>query len=331
MDLIRTLFVLSPDAEVAIELDPTALPSDRCATLVDMGINRVSLGVQDFNVNVQAAIGRTQSFEVTEDCARAVRGIGVDAINLDLIYGLPLQTEQSVAETARMALRLEAGRVAVFGYAHVPWMKRHQALIPEATLPGPLARFDQRAAIGRVLEEEGGYLPVGLDHYARPGDALAEAAHQRRLRRSFQGYTTDAAPALIGIGASAIGCLPQGYVQNASAVPVWSAAIGADKLATVRGIALSPEDRLRRAVIEAIMCDLEADLPALAAAHHADPEPLITAAAALTRFQDDGLVRRDGNIVRVTEAGRPFVRNVAAVFDAYLNRNDAVARHSQAV
>lgn len=331
MALVRELFVLTPDAEIAIELDPTALPTNRLAALVAMGVTRVSLGVQDLDPAVQAAIGRMQSYDVTAACAQAVRGIGVTAINLDLIYGLPLQTEQSVAETARRTLRLEAGRVAVFGYAHVPWMKRHQALIPEATLPGPQARFDQRAAIGRVLEEEGGYLPVGLDHYARSDDALAQAARARRLHRSFQGYTTDAAPALIGIGASAIGCLPQGYVQNAADVPAYAAAIRAGHAATVRGVALSAEDRLRRAVIEQVMCDLRADLPGLARAHQADPAPLLAAAASLASFERDGLVRRDGGIVQVTEIGRPFVRNVAAVFDAYLNNNEGKPRHAQAV
>ncbi len=331
MDLIRTSFVLSSDAEIAIELDPTALPADCCASLADMGINRVSLGVQDFKPTVQAAIGRIQSFEATEACARLVRGMGVAAINLDLIYGLPFQTELSVAETARTALRLDASRVAVFGYAHVPWMKRNQSLIPEAILPDPQARFEQRAAIGRVLEEEGGYLAVGLDHYARPGDALADASSHHRLHRSFQGYTTDAAPALIGIGASAIGCLPQGYVQNATSVPAYSAAISSGMLATARGIALSPDDRLRRATIEAIMCDLEADLPSLAAAHQADPAPLLDASARLKRFADDGLVRQEGHVVHVTEAGRPFLRNIAAVFDAYLDHNEVKPRHAQAV
>ena len=141
---------------------------------------------------MQEAIGRRQSYEQTEDCAAKARALGVGSMNLDLIYGLPLQTEESVARTARRALALNADRVAVFGYAHVPWMKKHQQLIPEDTLPGPLARFAQQHAIHRVLTEEGGYIPVGLDHYARPGDAMAEAAATRKLHRSFQGYTDDA-------------------------------------------------------------------------------------------------------------------------------------------
>ncbi len=330
MDLIGRLFRLSPDAEIAIELDPTALPTDRMAALAAMGVTRASLGVQDLDPAVQAAIGRIQSYEVTQACARAVRGIGIEALNLDLIYGLPRQRVQSATATARMVLRLHAGRVAVFGYAHVPWMKRHQSLIPDDTLPGPLSRFEQRAAIGRVLEEEGGYLPIGLDHYARPDDELARAARCRTMHRSFQGYTTDAAPALIGIGASAVGCLPQGYVQNESSVPAYSAAIRAGHAATARGVALSPDDRLRRAVIEALMCDLKADLPAIAAAYQADPASL-NIAAALTRFETDGLVIRHGGIIRVTERGRPFVRNVAAMFDVYLNQEEIRPRHAQAV
>ena len=331
MALIRSLFSVLPEAEVAIEVDPTALPPDRLEALSGMGITRASLGVQDFDPAVQTAIGRIQSYEATENCALSLRAMGISSLNLDLIYGLPHQTEQSVARTARQTLGLDADRVAVFGYAHVPWMKRHQALIPAETLPGPPARFAQSRVIARVLEAEGGYLAVGLDHYARPDDALARAVGSKRLHRSFQGYTTDAAPALIGIGASAIGCLPQGYVQNTSDVPAYMAAIGADRLATARGAALTEDDRLRREVIERIMCDLEADLAAIAAAHAADPAPLLASAAGLGRFEADRLVRWDGRRVEVTEAGRPFVRSVAAVFDAYLAQDDGAPRHAQAV
>jgi oxygen-independent coproporphyrinogen-3 oxidase len=331
MALIRDLFHLLPDAEVAIEVDPTALPPDRLEALAGMGVTRASLGVQDLDPGVQAAIGRVQTYEATEDCARSLRALGIGSLNLDLIYGLPRQTEESVVRTARRALDLDADRVAVFGYAHVPWMKRHQALIPEETLPTPPQRFVQQRAIAQVLEADGGYLPVGLDHYARPGDALAIAAETRHLHRSFQGYTTDAAPALIGIGASSIGTLPQGYVQNASGVPAYTQAIREGRLATARGVELSGDDRLRRDVIERIMCDLRADLVALAAVHAADPSPLLASADGLGRFEADGLVRWDGQRVEVTEAGRPFVRSVAAVFDTYLVENPAVRRHANAV
>jgi oxygen-independent coproporphyrinogen-3 oxidase len=331
MRRIRDSFALTPDAEVAIELDPTSLPPDRHKALADMGVTRVSLGVQDLEPAVQDAIGRRQSYEQTEDCAAKARGLGVGSMNLDLIYGLPLQTEASVARTARRALALNADRVAVFGYAHVPWMKKHQQLIPEETLPGPLARFAQQHAIHRVLTEEGGYIPVGLDHYARPGDAMAEAATTRRLRRSFQGYTDDCAPALIGFGASAIGSLPQGYVQNAPTARAYSEAIEAGGLASVRGVALSADDRLRRDLIERLMCDLEVDLVALADAHAADPAPLVAALAGLAPFEADGLADWDGRRLTVSEKGRPFVRSVAALFDAYLTPDTDKPRHSRAV
>lgn len=331
MARIRSLFSVLSDAEVAIEIDPTSLPADGFESLSEMGITRASLGVQDFDPAVQTAIGRHQSYEATQTCARALRAMGISSLNLDLIYGLPNQTVESVARTARQTLALEADRVAVFGYAHVPWMKRHQALIPQETLPDPAARFAQSRMIAHVLEVEGGYLPVGLDHYARPDDALACAVTSKRLHRDFQGYTTDASPALIGIGASAIGCLPQGYAQNTADVPAYMAAIRADRLATVRGVALSPDDRLRREVIERIMCDLEADLPAIAKAYAADPAPLIAAAAGLARFEEDSLVRWDGRRLEVTEVGRPFVRSVAALFDAYLEHDDGLRRHAQAV
>ncbi len=331
MALIRNLFILEGDAEVAIELDPTTLPKDRLDALHTMGVTRISLGVQDLEPEVQDAIGRRQSFEQTEACAQAARSLGVDSLNLDLIYGLPLQTVESVTRTARRALELGADRVAVFGYAHVPWMKKHQALIPEDSLPGAAERFAQQQAIHRVLTEEGGYVAVGLDHYARPGDAMAEAAAARRLRRGFQGYTTDGAPALIGFGASAIGALPQGYVQNAPTAAAYAKLIQSGGLATVRGIALRADDRLRRDVIERLMCDLEVDLVEIATAHAADPAPLIADAAGLGRFQSDGLARWDGRRIEVTEKGRPFVRSVAALFDAYLVVDDQKPRHSRAI
>ncbi len=316
---IRSLFDVAPGAEIAIEIDPTELPIDRVTALAQMGVTRASLGVQDFAPAVQRAIGRMQSYDETAQCAQSLRDIGIGSLNLDLIYGLPHQTEASVCGTARQALALGADRIAVFGYAHVPWMKRHQSLIPESALPGPLARFAQRRAISEVLEREGGFMVVGLDHYARPGDAMALSAEAGTLQRSFQGYTTDAAPVLIGIGASAIGTMPQGYVQNAPGVPAYAAAIKSGSLATIRGIATTEGDRLRRSVIERIMCDLQADIPA----------NLRT--SALEPFAADGLIRWDGKRVVVTEAGRPFVRNVAAVFDAYLTQGNATPRHAQAV
>ncbi len=332
MDRLKERFVFDSEAEIAIEFDPTSLPPDRRAALGPMGVTRISLGVQDLEPSVQHAIGRVQSYEETKNCADAARSLGVRSLNLDLIYGLPLQTEEGVASTARRALELKADRVAVFGYAHVPWMKRHQALIPEELLPGPVARYEQLNAIHRVLTEEGGYFAVGLDHYALPGDAMAKAAAARRLRRSFQGYTTDSAPALVGFGASAIGSLPQGYVQNAPTAAAYSREIEQNRLATVRGIALGADDRMRRDVIERVMCDLEVDLEAVAAEHGADPAPLKAAASfGMRNFEEDGLASWDGRRIAVSERGRPFVRSIAALFDLYLARQSDKPRHSRAV
>ena len=320
MARLRQRFAFAPDAEIAIELDPTAVDAAHLAALRDMGVTRISLGVQDLEPAVQEAIGRRQSYEQTQACAVAARDLGVHSLNLDLIYGLPLQTVESVTRTARRALDLGADRAAVFGYAHVPWMKKHQQVIAQDSLPDAEARFAQNQAIHRVLTQEGGYVAIGLDHYAKPGDAMALAAASGGLRRGFQGYTTDDAPALIGFGASAIGQLPQGYVQNATTAAAYGALVDQSGLAIVRGVALHAEDRLRREVIERLMCTLEVDLVAVAQSHGADPAGLLADAAGLARFVSDGLATWDGRRVAVTQAGRPFLRSVAALFDAYLAR-----------
>jgi oxygen-independent coproporphyrinogen-3 oxidase len=325
---LRERFDVRTDAEIAIEIDPRTLGADSLAGLERIGITRASLGVQDFDPDVQRAVGRIQSYAMTADCATRLREIGIRSINLDLIYGLPHQTETGVAATVGRALEIAPDRAAVFGYAHVPWMKKHQTLLPEAALPDSRARLDQCRAAEHVLRSAG-YQAIGLDHFARPGDALAVAARSGRLRRNFQGYTTDEAPVLLGLGASSIGSLEQGYVQNVPAVPGWRSMIRAGQLPVARGIALTPEDRLRREVIERIMCDFAADLGAIAAAHAADPASLMDAAPALQAMAADGLLRWNGHLIIVTERGRPFVRCVAAAFDSYLRAG--AARHAAAV
>ncbi len=199
-------------------------------------------------------------------------------------------------------------------------------------MPDALARYAQLLAIHRVLVDEGGYVPVGLDHYARPEDSMAKAAAAGSVKRSFQGYTTDAAPALIGFGASAIGSLPQGYVQNVSAAAAYGREIEEGRLAAVRGVALTADDRLRRDLIERLMCDLVVDIEAIAGAHDADPAPLIAdAAEGIDRFVEDGLCFWDGSLIAVTKQGRPFVRSIAALFDVYLHRQTDSPRHARAV
>ncbi|WP_439575674.1 oxygen-independent coproporphyrinogen III oxidase [Phreatobacter sp.] len=320
-------FTLEEGHEHAIELDPRQVTGPLADALAGMGVTRASLGVQDLNAHVQTAIGRVQPYAVVEVAVAALRGAGIGAVAFDLMYGLPHQSDADLVTTITLAGALRPDRIALFGYAHVPWFKTHQRLIDTAALPDAAGRFRQ-AALARAALAGLGYQPIGLDHFALPADPMAVAARERHLRRNFQGYTTDAPDALIGFGASAIGRLPQGFVQNAPDIAGYQRAIDRGEPATVRGLALSQEDRVRAAVIERLMCDFAADLDAEAdrfglpaSLFDADMERLVA-------LEDEGLVAREGRRVTVPEAGQPFVRVVASVFDAHLAR---AGRHSTAV
>jgi oxygen-independent coproporphyrinogen III oxidase len=330
-DIMRTLrqeFDIGAGTQISVELDPRYLPDDALDALRDMGMSRASLGVQDFDPMVQQAIGRVQSVALVQDCIARLRDAGARSINFDLIYGLPYQTAQSVRQTVEQAVALRPDRIAAFGYAHVPWMKRHQTLMPEAALPDSISRFRQRAAIEDALTASG-YHAVGLDHYALPDDTLAQACGRHSIHRNFQGYTTDNAAVLLGFGASSIGSLPQGHVQNVTAAGAYMEAIRGGALATARGVRLTQEDRLRGHVIEQIMCQGHVDLRQAADAFGADARELLNDARALRPFAQDGLVKLDGACVDVTGRGRPFLRSVAAAFDAYWERGSE--RHAAAV
>lgn len=309
--------------EHAIELDPRRLDRALVRALKEIGVTRASLGVQDVSPQVQQAIGRIQPFELVEQAAAWLRDEGIAALNVDLMYGLPTQSVREVARSAELAASLGAQRMALFGYAHVPWFKTHQKLIDDTALPGLAERLEQAQAAADTLASFG-YQAIGLDHFALPGDELAVAAREKRLRRNFQGYTTDEADALIGLGASAIGRLPQGFVQNAPDLAGYSRAVGAGTFPIVKGLALTDGDRLRASIIERLMCDLELDLDAFggAARFGAELETLAPLVA-------EGLLRIDGAHIAVTEAGRPYVRIAAAAFDAYLANSQK--RHSVAV
>jgi oxygen-independent coproporphyrinogen III oxidase len=328
MTRLRAFFDVAEDAEIAVEVDPRTLTTASLDALAEMGTTRASLGVQDFDPKVQATINRHQDFALTARCAERLRRVGIRSLNLDLIYGLPYQTVDGLRETVRQALALRPDRVAVFGYAHVPWMKKHQALIPDSALPKRDERYAQQQAAELAIAEAG-YVRIGLDHFALPGDAMATAATAGHLKRNFQGYTTDDAPILLGLGASSIGSLPEGYVQNHPAVPAWRDAVRAGTLPIVRGIALTAQDRLRRDVIEQIMCGFTVDLAETAERHGATPAALMDAAPALQDMARDGLLDWDGYRVTVRPEGRPFVRNVAAAFDTWLR--PGAGRHSAAV
>jgi len=325
---LRDCFDLEDLDEHAIELDPRNVDRELVEALASMGISRASLGVQDVNAHVQEAIGRMQPKTVVKRAAQLLLEVGIAAINLDLMYGLPRQTVDDVRRTCEFAISLSPARLTVFGYAHVPWMKTHQRLIDKAALPGAAARLAQ-AEVARSIIEASGYTAIGLDHFARPDDPLAIVAANGTLRRNFQGYSIDKADALLPIGASSIGKLPQGYLQNASDVAGWQRAVDAGQLAIVRGISLTADDQLRAAVIERLMCDFTVDYATVSNRLGSDETALDSAAAELDALARQGILTHSQRIVCMTSAGRPLVRLAAAAFDVYLRR--AAARHSVAV
>lgn len=327
-DRIRSRFPVAETAEIAVEMDPRDTTEDYVRDLAAAGVNRVSIGVQDFDPVVQKAVNRIQPFDQTKRVAGWLAKHGIHTLNMDLMYGLPHQTVERVISMVDQAVTLNPQRVALFGYAHVPWMKAHQKLIHETDLPGTTERWDQyEAASARLVEA--GYVAIGLDHFARPDDTLAQAQQAGKLHRNFQGYTVDQAPVLLGFGASSIGFLPQGYVQNVADVAAYEEMIRAGGLATARGIALNDEDRLRADIIERLMCDLSVDLETVAERHGKHAADFASEIETLKPLRDDGLLHLEDNVIAMSEEGRPLVRLAAAAFDTYLQSGKA--RHSRAV
>ena len=325
---IRKNFTIAEEFEFSIEIDPNDITDDRLDAFALAGISRISIGVQDFDEKVQAAINRPQTVEQTRAVVDGMRKRGIGSVNLDVLYGLPHQTIATVEATIDAVLSMRPDRIALFGYAHVPWMKTHQKMIDEAALPGVTERFRQsQAAAARLIAA--GYQPIGIDHFALPADGLAAAARSGKLHRNFQGYTTDDAPALIGLGASSISALPQGYVQNITATGEYIRHASRDGLAVARGVELTEDGRLRAYVIEQLMCNFSVTLRDLRTRFGAPAEALIEDMRAVQATDGDGLVAFDGLSFGMTERGRPFVRTIAAAFDAYLN--NGAGRHSIAV
>jgi oxygen-independent coproporphyrinogen-3 oxidase len=327
-DDLKRLFDFDSATEIDMELDPRGVGRELLAALKDCGLRRASLGIQDFDPIVQRAINREQPFELVRDVVAGLREIGVGGINLDMIYGLPYQTRAGFRRSIEQALSLAPDRFAVFGYAHVPWMKRHQSQIEEAALPDAALRLELAEQAASQIEAAG-YRRVGLDHFARPEDPLAIAYDAGMLRRNFQGYTTDGAETLIGLGPSAISATRAGYAQNAADIPLWSRAIDAGRLATQRGLVLSSEDRWRGAAIERLMCNGALDLDALATEFGLPNAQFAAERARLAPLIADGVAALSGNRLRVTTAGQSLARLVAAAFDTYLNTGPG--RHSRAV
>ncbi len=323
---LKERFAFAEDAEFAVEIDPRGLDEARVAAFAEAGVNRVSIGVQDFDMAVQKAINRLQSVEQTAWVVNTFRAHGIAAINVDLVYGLPYQTLETLDTTMDHVLAMRPDRIALFGYAHLPGRIKHQRLIPDNSLPGTEARL---ALATRAAERltQGGFVTVGLDHYALPHDPLAGGT----VRRNFQGYTTDTAAALIGLGASSIGRLPQGYVQNTPAIGEYERRVLDDALATVRGHEMSAEDAARGLVIERLMCDFTFPAEELRARFGEIAEPIIAEADALCAAESDEMIapRGAGAGFEVTDKGRIFVRTICAKFDTYLGKGSA--QHSAGV
>lgn len=328
MDKLRSRFDLADDAEIAVELDPRTATEEYIAQLEKAGVNRASIGVQSYEPKVQEAINRIQPYETTKEVIGWLRAHSITRINMDLMYGLPHQTLEEMDDMVDKTVALQPNRIALFGYAHVPWMKSHQKMIHEEDLPDAQARWDQFTRTTDRLVEQG-YVKVGFDHFAHPDDPMAQAVENKELHRNFQGYTTDTAPAMLAFGASAIGYLPQGYVQNHLPLKAYSQAVYSGVLPTAKGIAIDDNDRTRREVIERIMCDLNVDLSSAAEEFGGDRAALEKDIEKLLPLVEDGICEIDGDRVRVLEQGRPFIRLVASAFDDYLGSGEG--RHSRAV
>lgn len=315
-------------AEVSMEVDPRFCNAEIVDAMAALGVNRASLGVQDFDIAVQQAINRLQSPEVTAAAIERLRRAGIRRINIDLVYGLPRQTPATLARTLDQALALQPDRFAIFGYAHVPWMKARQRLIDMETLPDAATRSVMADLVSDRLVGAG-YLRIGLDHYARPGDRLAVAATSGRLRRNFQGYVADESPWVVGVGASAISHLPRGYCQNAPDSPAYMGVVGQGRFATVRGIALSADDRLRGEIIDRLMCGYGVDLAGVCQHHGVTPQLFLETIPALPSLLSDGLVSMNGRRLDLTDRGRLLVRSICAAFDRY--HTGAEGRHARGI
>jgi oxygen-independent coproporphyrinogen-3 oxidase len=321
----RKRFNFAPDAEIGIEVDPRVTSRAHMEIVRKMGFNRLSMGVQDFKEDVQKAIHRIQPYEQTRDLIASARELGFDSINVDLIYGLPYQTAESFAHTVEQIVSLSPDRIAMFSYAHVPWLKKQQGSFV-AHLPEGMQKFDIfRSGLLKFLEA--GYLYIGMDHFAKENDELAVSQRNRTLHRNFQGYTTKAGADLYGMGITAISGIQETYAQNHRDLPSWEKAVQERGTATMRGYRLSQDDVIRREVISRLLCHtvIVKDEISKQFGIHFD-EYFAAELEHLKMPQEDGLVVINDKEIRTAWLGRIFIRNLAMVFDPYLEKQQLAAR-----
>ncbi len=329
MGMIRDQFTLDPSGEYAIELDPRRVNPDRVALLAQLGFNRVSLGVQDFDPAVQRAVNRIQSVEQTEQIIRSARKHGMRSVNIDLIFGLPKQTVEGFARTLDRIVECDPDRVALYSYAHLPTLFKPQRRISEADLPLPEVKLELlTSAIARL--QEAGYVYIGMDHFAKPDDDLAVAQRQGRLTRNFQGYSSCGDSDIVGLGVSAISKVGPTYSQNEKVLEDYYARLESGTLPVLRGMELSPDDLLRRAVIQSLACHFRVSKEAISIAHLIDFDSYFgRELEQLEEMEQEGLVRLDDDEITVTDRGRLLVRVVCMVFDRYLKQERARAQYSR--
>ncbi|WP_397408469.1 oxygen-independent coproporphyrinogen III oxidase [Polaromonas sp.] len=331
MAMLRRSFTMAPGGEYSIEIDPRTVDGSRLRALADMGFNRLSFGVQDFDPDVQKAVHRIQPFEQVSELMVQAREVGFDSINVDLIYGLPRQTPESFARTLAQVAQLKPDRIALYAYAHLPERFKPQRRIVSADLPGAAAKL---AMLSQSLAAfmASGYVYIGMDHFALPNDALAVAKRQGRLHRNFQGYSTQPDCDLIGLGVSAIGRIGATYSQNAKTMEEYCDHLDQGRLPVVRGLALSRDDLARRAVIMALMCQGQVIFESIELAWLLDFRSYFAAELEQLRsLADAGLVLLDESGIQVTAQGWFFVRAVAMVFDRYLQADRNRARFSRII
>ncbi len=331
-EAITSRFPLTANAEVALEIDPCVTTMEHLATLRGLGFNRLSMGLQDLDPKVQSAIKRIQPLELTRDQVQEARRLGFDSVNIDLVYGLPLQEQSQFRDTVRTVIKeLEPDRVACFSYAHVPWIKPHQRQLEDFPMPSGWEKF--QLFLGAAEEfTNAGYVFVGFDHFARPGDELARAVHEDRVHRNFMGYTVMPASDQVGIGVTSIGDVAGAYVANQKKLAPYQRALENGHLPVERGLLRTPEDELRRAVINRIICGLSLDFHWIEERFELDPRRhFADALAALAPMSSDGLVEIGDQGLRVTDRGRFFLRNICMPFDTYLAQKSDAPKYSRTV
>jgi len=330
-EIIHQHFTFSTDIEASVEVDPRRLTRDHMVALREIGFNRASMGVQDFNPKVQEAIHRIQPREMTHQAMDWMRELGYNSINLDLIYGLPFQTPKSFNETLDIVLTMKPDRLAVFSYAHVPWIKPSQKILEREVLPTPETKLEVLKLVIEKLTADGQYVYIGMDHFAKPTDELAVAQREKKLQRNFQGYSTRAGSDIYAFGMSSISQIPDAYWQNEKELPKWQEAVDAGKVPLNRAYFVTDEDKIRRETIMRVMCDLSLDFAAMSQKLGINFEQhFAKELAALVPFEADGLVKRNPAGLEVTDAGRLFIRNIAMCFDNTL-APEGQRRHSRTI